>query len=150
MNDISDDLRDFDFVWSSCSLEHLGSLQKGKDFIYNAMECIKPGGIAVHTTEYNISSNISTINNEGTVLYRRRDIKSIVRNLRRRGHTVEVDFTLGSLPNDKFVDVPPYQGDPHLKLQLQKYVITSIGLIIQKGPLPNSQGKSNIFWLIAD
>ncbi len=132
MNDIPDNLRDFDFVWSSCALEHLGSIQKGKEFIYNAMDCLKPGGIAVHTTEYNVSSNIFTLKQGGTVLFRQRDIKNIIRNLRRKGHHIEMDFTLGTLPNDQFIDVPPYKGDPHLKLKLNKYVITSIGLIIQK------------------
>ena len=37
MNDIPLDLVDFDFCWSACSLEHVGSLEKAKRFIYNTL-----------------------------------------------------------------------------------------------------------------
>ena len=57
MNFIPEDLRDFDFVWSSCALEHIGSLRHGLDFILHAMDCLKPGGWAIHTTEFNLTSN---------------------------------------------------------------------------------------------
>jgi 2-polyprenyl-3-methyl-5-hydroxy-6-metoxy-1,4-benzoquinol methylase len=132
MNDIPHDLRGYDFIWSSCALEHLGSIRHGEDFIYNAMNCLNPGGVAIHTTEYNFSSNSSTIFQGGTVLYRRQDIEKIIRNLREDGHSIDMDFTAGSLPIDTFIDLPPYKQNPHLKLQFGEYVITSIGLIIQK------------------
>ena len=96
------------------------------------MNCIKPGGFAIHTTEYNFSSNSSTIDNGNTVLYRQQDIKKIVSNLRKEGHRIEIDFTAGSLSGDTFTDIPPYKHNPHLKLQIGEYVVTSIGLIIQK------------------
>jgi len=132
MNNIPIDLSDFDFIWSSCALEHLGSLSHGEEFIYNAMKCLKPGGFAVHTTEYNFSSNGRTVFYGDTVLYRHRDIEKIIRNLQKEGHSIDMDFTAGSLPSDTFIDLPPYKHNPHLKLQLGEYVITSIGLIIQK------------------
>lgn len=132
MNYIPEDLQEYDFIWSSCSLEHLGSLKHGENFIYNAMRCLKPGGIAVHTTEYNFSSNQDTVERGGTVLYRRRDIEKIVSHLRYQGHNISIDFTSGDLPHDQFIDVPPYKHDPHLKLKLEQYVITSMGLIVEK------------------
>jgi SAM-dependent methyltransferase len=132
MNHIPKDLRGFDFIWSSCSLEHLGSLKHGEYFVYNAMRCLKPGGIAVHTTEYNFSSNEETLDTGGTVLYRRCDIEQIVKRLQYRGHKISLDFASGDLPDDQFIDMPPYKHDPHLKLQLLQYVITSMGLIIEK------------------
>ncbi len=133
MNDIPDDLQNFDFNWSSCSFEHLGSLEKGFGFLKNQMKTLKPGGWAVHTTEYNISSNDETQENESTVIYRYRDIEKIVTDLRNEGHFVEeLDFSLGGLPEDFAVDVEPHQQKIHLKLQVDKYVVTSIGLIIQK------------------
>lgn len=132
MNNIPDDMDDFDFIWSSCALEHLGSLSHGEEFIYNAMNCLKPGGFAIHTTEYNYSSNGSTITEGDTVLYRRKDIENIIHNMRKEGHSIEIDFTAGLLPSDTFIDLPPYKHNPHLKLQFGEYVITSIGLIIQK------------------
>lgn len=133
MNDIPDDLVDFDFNWSSCSFEHLGTLDKGFQFLKNQMKTLKPGGWAVHTTEYNVSSNDETQENNSTVIYRQRDIEHIVNELRKQGHFVEeVDFSLGGLPEDFMVDTEPHQQKIHLKLQVDKYVVTSIGLVIQK------------------
>jgi len=132
MNDIPNDMSDFDFIWSSCALEHLGSLSRGEEFIYNAMNCLKPGGFAVHTTEYNFSSNSSTVVSGNTVLYRRQDIERIIRNIRKEGHGIDMDFSAGSLTGDTFIDIPPYKHDVHLKLQSGEYVMTSIGLIMQK------------------
>lgn len=133
MNDIPADLIDFDFNWSSCSFEHLGTLEKGFLFLKNQMKTLKPGGWAVHTTEYNLSSNDDTQENNETVIYRQRDIEHIVTELRNEGHFVEeVDFSLGGLPEDFMVDTEPHDQKIHLKLQVDKYVVTSIGLIIQK------------------
>lgn len=132
MNDIPTDLTGFDFVWSACAFEHLGSLAKGAAFVTNAMRCIRPGGVAVHTTEYNVASNRRTIADGPTVLYRRRDIDGLVRRLRRNGNSVEpVDFDPGAAPADRHVDVPPWSG-VHLKLEIEKYVATSIALIVEK------------------
>ncbi|MDR2793708.1 MAG: methyltransferase domain-containing protein, partial [Treponema sp.] len=61
MNTIPDDLRGmFDFIWSSCALEHIGGAQNSEDFICNSLDTLRPGGLAVHTTEYNVSSNEDT------------------------------------------------------------------------------------------
>jgi hypothetical protein len=86
MNAIDPSLSDFDFTWSSCCLEHLGTLQKGLDFIVNSVEtCLKVGGVACHTTELNLSSNDHTVEaSEATVLYRKRDLDTLVDELRRR------------------------------------------------------------------
>ena len=133
MNNIPDELSGFDFNWSSCSFEHLGTLEKGFQFLKNQMKTLKPGGWAVHTTEYNVSSNDETQENNSTVIYRQRDIEYIVKELRGEGHFVEeVDFSLGGLPEDFMIDTEPHQQKIHLKLQVDKYVVTSIGLIIQK------------------
>lgn len=133
MNDIPDDLVDFDFNWSSCSFEHLGTIDKGFQFLKNQLKTLKPGGWAVHTTEYNVSSNDETQENNSTVIYRQRDIEYIVNELRKEGHFVEeLDLSMGGLPQDYAVDTEPHQQKIHLKLQVDKYVVTSIGLIIQK------------------
>jgi SAM-dependent methyltransferase len=133
MNNIPDDLKDFDFNWSSCSFEHLGTIERGIVFLKNQMKTLKPGGWAVHTTEYNISSNDETQDNNETVIYRQRDIERIVSELRAEGHFVEeLDYSIGGLPEDFKVDIQPHQQDIHLKFQVDKYVVTSIGLIIRK------------------
>lgn len=133
MNDIPADLKGFDFNWSSCSFEHLGTIQKGIRFLKNQLSTLKPGGWAVHTTEFNVSSNEETLDNCDTVIFRMKDIEQLVRELRGLGHFVEVvDFSLGGLPEDFAVDVNPHTQETHLKLQLNEFVVTSIGLIIQK------------------
>jgi hypothetical protein len=71
MNAIDRDLRDFDLCWSSCAFEHLGDLRKGVDFVVNSLETLKPGGVAIHTTEFNLSSNDRTLESGWCVLYRR-------------------------------------------------------------------------------
>lgn len=138
MNNIPDDLRNFDFIWSSCALEHLGSITQGYHYIYNAMNCLKPGGIAVHTTEFNVSSDTATVDNTDTVLFRRKDIEEIARAITAQGHYIDLDLSEGDGYADKTIDIPPYKHDVHLKLQLGKYVTTSVGLIIRK-----STGEAN-------
>ena len=102
-------------------------------FLKNQLSTLKPGGWAVHTTEFNISSNEQTLDNCDTVIFRMRDLEKLVKELRNSGHFVEVmDYSLGGLPEDFAVDVHPHKQDIHLKLQLNEFVVTSIGLIIQK------------------
>jgi len=132
MNKIPEDLRGFDFTWSSCSLEHLGSLEQGLEFVRNSLDCLRPGGVAVHTTEYNVSSDNDTVAKGGTVIYRRQDIERLAEALRSEGHDIELDFDLGKGPADVYVDVAPYCNAPHLKLALWQFTTTSIGLVVRK------------------
>jgi hypothetical protein len=39
MNSIPEDLRDYDFCWSICALEHIGSIQKGLDLTSLKIHC---------------------------------------------------------------------------------------------------------------
>ena len=70
------------------------------------MRCLRPGGVAVHTTEYNVSSNEDTLETGGTVLFRRRDVDDLERRLRDAGHSIDIDYTEGTTPADLHVDVP--------------------------------------------
>jgi hypothetical protein len=134
MNRIPPDLREYDFLWSACSLEHLGSLSLGEQFIYNSLACLRRGGVAVHTTEFNVSSNSDTVDYRSTVLFRRRDLERMAETLTACGQTiVPFTFDTGDLPADRVVDVPPYDGDRQLKVLLRrKYVCTSVGFMITK------------------
>jgi hypothetical protein len=134
MNAVPGHLRraDFDFTWSSCALEHLGTLAAGADFVVAQMDCLKPGGVAVHTTEYLVSSDDMTVEAGGTVLYRRRDIEALVARLRRLGHDIDVDYSEGTTPEDLHVDVAPY-SDVHLRTELAGYVTTSLALVVTRG-----------------
>jgi hypothetical protein len=135
LRDVPDDLHDFDFTWSSRVIDQLGSLAAGMDFVAAQMHRLRPGGLAVHTTELNLSSDTDTIAEGdaegGTVLYRRRDVEDLVRRLRADGHRIAYDLSEGSWPADRHVDVPPYTRT-HLRTKLGEYETTSIALVIQK------------------
>ena len=119
MNNIPSDLRNFDFTWSSCAFEHLGSLEHGLRFVLRQMGCLKPGGFAVHTTEYNVSSNRETVDETQTALFRRQDIERLVSDLRDDNHVIDVDFTTGRTPADLHVDEPPFT-ETHLKMPRER------------------------------
>jgi cyclopropane fatty-acyl-phospholipid synthase-like methyltransferase len=124
----------FDFVWSCCAFEHLGSIRHGLDFVKNSMKCLRPGGIAVHTTEFNLSSNEDTLEDPGCVIFRRRDIEQLRTELEAEGYRVApLNFNAGSEPVDHHVDAPPYAETPHLKILLEGYVATSVGVVVWKG-----------------
>lgn len=132
MNHIDSDLRGFDFCWSACALEHLGSIEHGMRFIEASLECLRPGGVAVHTTEFNCQSDDKTLDNASTVLFRKRDFIALARRLRRRGHEIVLNFDTGDQPLDLHIDVPPYAQVNHLKLQIAQWVTTSYGVIVKK------------------
>jgi SAM-dependent methyltransferase len=133
MNAIPDDLAgQFDACWSACSLEHLGSLAHGLDFIENSLKVLKPGGIAVHTTEFNLSSDTSTIETPGLSIYRRRDIEALLSRLAAQGHQLlPLNLHPGNAMLDAVVDLPPY-GLPHLKVQVAALTVTSIGIAVRR------------------
>ncbi len=142
----------FDFCWSICALEHLGSIQKGLDFLENSLSVLRPGGIAIHTTEFNYLSQDDSIDNWPTVLYLRKHFENLVKKLAAAGHQpLGPDFDVGKGVLDRFIDVPPYAfgeggwlsmeqwGDvnqsAHLKLAIDGFACTCFGLIIIKGAL---------------
>lgn len=131
MNRIPTDLTGFDFTWSSCAFEHLGSIVRGQDFVLRQMECLRPGGLAVHTTEFNLSSDRRTLDWRRTVLFRRRDIEELAAMLKGEGHSIELDFEAGNGPADLHVDAPPY-SDVHLKVWVRGFKVTSLGLVIRR------------------
>jgi len=131
MNSIPSDLMDFDFIWSTSALEHLGSLSKAIQFLVNSSRCLKPGGVAVHTTEFNVSSNDKTIESGSLVLFRRKDIEEVGAKLKEIGcEMLPVNFDHGEGVLDKFVGMPPYDL-PNLKMVIGEFVTTSIALIVR-------------------
>jgi SAM-dependent methyltransferase len=134
MNDIPRDLTAFDFCWSACCFEHLGSLEHGLRFVRESIGTLRPGGVAVHTTEFNLSSDDDTVESPTLSIYRRQDIIRLARSLEAAGHTVEpLDWAPGTGFADDYVDLPPYRLEPHVKLRLAAFDCTSIGLIITRG-----------------
>jgi len=123
MNNIPESLLDgFDFVWSSCALEHLGNKLKGLQFIVNSSRCLKPGGIAVHTTEYDLSGT-STIDEWETVLFSSNDLlvvlPALISDAERsfpglKLRLLPFNLTRGSAFLDGYVDIPPYSYHANL------------------------------------
>lgn len=130
----------FDFCWSACSLEHLGSIANGLDFIENSLRTLKSGGIAIHTTEFNLHDG-DTIDHWPTVLYQKHHFIDLAERLSRKGYRVlEIDFGIGDGVLDGFVDVPPSSWNDgvlnllpptaHLKLGVDGFICTSFGIIV--------------------
>lgn len=135
MNDIPADLHGrYDFCWSVCALEHLGSIANGLDFIENSLKTLKPGGVAVHTTEFNYSQDRDTVDDGPTVLFLRSHFEEIAARLTAAGHEVgALDFDTGAEPLDAFVDTPPFAHRAiHLKLSVDGYPSTCFGITVRK------------------
>jgi len=132
MNNIPKKLKNYDFCWSSCALEHLGSLQHGLDFIKNSIKCIKPGGVIVHTTEFNLKDEHDTFESVACSVYRKKDIENFVNELRDDGHLVDVNFNSGNMPQDKIIDVNRNNKQFHLKIDIHGFTSTSFGFFIRK------------------
>lgn len=130
MRDIPADLGQFDALWSSCAIEHLGSLEAGFDFVRATLAHTRPGGISLHTTELNVSHEEHTVESGHTVVYRRSDLEAFFDELRDLGHEVEVTFNLGAAPEDFLVDTPPF-GPIHLKMVVEGVVTTSFGFAVK-------------------
>jgi SAM-dependent methyltransferase len=138
----------FDFCWSICALEHVGSIAQAVAFIENSLSVLRPGGVAVHTTEFNYLSQTETIEQGPTVLFLRRHFEELAAALQAKGHRISgMDFDVGSKPMDQFIDLPPYgpgrgyyaldcrtdhEQAGHLKLSVERYPCTCFGLAIQK------------------
>lgn len=147
MNAIPDDLTGFDFCWSICALEHLGSIRQGLDFIENSIATLRPGGVAVHTTEFNFLNDEETVDNWPTVLFQRKHFRELADRLTAAGHQVApLDFDVGRGVLDQFIDIPPYEHDwtpemirqwggkaQHLKLNIDGFASTCFGLIVRRG-----------------
>ena len=122
----------FDFVWSCCAFEHLGNLERGMRFVQRSSKLLKKGGIGVHTTEYNCSSNDATVTRGKGVIYRRRDIEELDRRLRvEKRCLAKMDFDPGDHEYDRNYDTLPYHpldtpGQQHVKLYFDGFVATSM------------------------
>ncbi|HVF38105.1 MAG TPA: methyltransferase domain-containing protein [Sphingomicrobium sp.] len=133
MNDLPEGDQSFDFAWSSCAFEHLGSLAHGTAFVKNAMRFLRPGGVAVHTTEFNVGSNSDTVTTGGAVIYRRCDLEELERSLRVMRYGMEhPEFDCGTHEYDLVYDEPPFftSGKPHVKLLQDGHICTSFVIIV--------------------
>lgn len=134
MRHIDTSLRGFDFTWSASCFEHLGGVKAGLDFFLKQMQCLKPGGIAVHTTEYLWSGNDDTLDSPNLCFFRQRDLAELTERMAAQGDRLwPIDLVAGEGTADKYVDQPPYSAEPHLNLQMGPYKFTSVLLIGMRG-----------------
>lgn len=132
MNYVPADLQGFDFVWSAGSLDHVGSIMDAFNFIITSLRCLKPGGIAVHTSEYSLlPSNINATEGD-TVFFREEDVKSLYETLKKLGYTLPpLNLNRGQRALDFQHDKPPYTSEPHLSLESCGLINTSIVFVAQ-------------------
>ena len=117
MNAIPDDLGRFDLVWSSCALEHLGTPQAGLDFIMRTLELLEPGGLAVHTTELELTPRLATADYGHLAVYRTDDLDGLASRVRQAGCELTTNWYVSmDTPADRFVCTPPlYRGSPEAR-----------------------------------
>ena len=135
MNDVTPDLGTYDLVWSACAIEHLGTPRTGLDFVLQTAEMLEPGGVAVHTTELELTPRAETADYGHCAVYRAHDLEALAAELRSRGFEIDLNLYVPmATPRDRFVALAPYPAtDPsHLKLQLFDSVSTSFGIAIRR------------------
>ena len=107
----------YDFCWSICSMEQLGSIERGLAFVEKSLSVLKPGGVAIHTTEFNYLSEDETIDNGSTVLFRKKDI-------------LQLAIGEGGLEPEQWGNGNQVA---HLKLAVDGFPSTCYGLVVVKG-----------------
>jgi len=151
MNSIPDNMQGYDFCWSTCALEHLGTLERSIGFILASLRTIRSGGVAVHTTEYDFSPGPTTIESGPTVFFKRHSIEALVPLVAEAGgEIIGLDHGLGDMPLDRHLDLPPHAPDlrdrydafmaqwadahptPNLKASVDGLPVTCFGLAIRK------------------
>lgn len=132
MNNIPKDLKGYDFCWSLCSFEHLGSAQHGYDFVLNSFNCLRPGGLAFHTTEFDIDYENELYESDTTTFYRRQEIEYLVNRIKEQNHHVELlNYDLGN----HLYDYPNKENTPSRQLKMFgaiDHLATAFRLIIKK------------------
>jgi len=125
-----------DFHWSSCVIEHIGGIRAAQDFLLASTQKLNPGGIAVHTTEFNLASDLETVDEPGTCVFRGSDLQQLNSELAMQGLQMEpLVLDPGVHAYNYHVDAPPYDSKVHLRLLLESYAATSIGIVIRKPKL---------------
>lgn len=107
----------YDFSYSACSMDHCGSVWLTKRFLLNQMNVLTLGGVAVHTAEYTISRGLPR---EGSTSWMDCsdvvDMQSLAESC---GYEMApINWNIGSHAQDHQIDIPPYEGESHLKVEV--------------------------------
>lgn len=148
MNNLPSTIYDtYDFCWSVCVIEHIGSVENGLNFLKNSLKLLKQGGISIHTTEFNYLGIPQRIDNWGSVIFNRKDFEILSKEIKEYGGEIlGLDFSYGDGILDKYIDLPPFFHQtieginikypeyevPHIKLNIDGFPATCFGIIIKK------------------
>lgn len=137
MNDPLDGLGTFDILWSSCALEHLGSPAAGLDFVERSSRLLKPGGVAIHTTELELTDRSESADYGHCAVYRREDLLAVAERLRADGYLIEVNPWVSlDTPQERWISQSLVRNDghdlAHLRLQIGDSISTSFGLLVRR------------------
>jgi hypothetical protein len=140
-------LRGFDGVWSCSVADQLSAVDLAAEKIVEAMDTLKPGGVAVHTTEFAFADDLVD-QSPGALRFPRRFFQGVADTLNGLGHRVApLSFNLGEHPLDAYIDLEPYAptgseafetlwreglGEPHLKVLSHGVPTTSFALVATK------------------
>jgi FkbM family methyltransferase len=135
MNNIPESFENcFDFVWSTCALGHIGGYQKGLDFIFNSAKLLRPGGIALHTTELDMSPNSDRFDSPNLSFYKIEDILELKVRLEGVGFEV-ADLNIPESwtnPSERYVVTEPWGDKPHIRIRIFDREILSLVLRIRR------------------
>jgi hypothetical protein len=134
MNEIPNSLNGcFDFVWSSCALGHIGSYDKGLEFILNSLRLLSPGGWAVHTTELDKSELTEKFDYPNLSFYKIEDLESVLDKAELAGFKpLRIRKAAWTGKSEKYIVSEPWAKKPHLRIELFGREINSIVIQIQR------------------
>ena len=134
MTDLPDDVAQVDLIWSCCVIEHLGSPAEGLDFVLRSLDLLRPGGLAVHTTELELRTKEKTADYGHCAVYRLPDLFALQDRVRAAGFQMSFNpYVAMDHPADRFIAPPFSRGTEghHLKLALYDSITTSVALLVR-------------------
>jgi SAM-dependent methyltransferase len=134
MNQIPTSLDEsFDFVWSSCALGHIGSYNKGLDFVLRSLRLLKPGGWAVHSTEIDRSDLVDKFESPGLSFYKLYDLEELLNTAEKLGFKpLKIKKASFSGASEKYIVSEPWGKKPHLRIEIFGREINSVVIQIQR------------------
>ena len=130
MNAVPNDLSGFDFCWSACCFEHLGSLRRAAEFVIESVEAVSRPAASPFTPPSSTCRRTPRRSDRLDC----RSIDTTISPLSSPSSNSVAPLTIAPDAHvlDHFVDLPPDHGDLYPKLELAGYATTSVGLVITK------------------
>jgi SAM-dependent methyltransferase len=139
MTRLPDDLGRPNLTWSSCVIEHLGSPTLAMDFVMSSARLLAPGGLAVHTTEYELTRRTETVDYGHCAVFRLQDFEELLDRATAEGFRMSLNpYVAMDAPQDRWVSLAltshaqALQDAAHLKLVINESVSTSFGLVVHR------------------